>query len=231
MHTHVYVPSRRFEDYEYCRICGTYHSTALMDKRELYEDGYWSAETGHSSFPEQIDNITKFPNEVGVSKIDYAINSMQLGGKVLEIGCAPGVLLNRARRKGMTVIGIEPDVTLIPYIARVAGLCEDSILHGYFPDVKTDTDFDYAVAMDVVEHVERPEEFILGAKDRLKIGGHFFMMSPIIDKGFYRARDFWAKEHAYIFSRTYIESFLQDHFTEVHFGRWMTGHECFLCKK
>ena len=38
-------------------------------------------------------------------------------------------------------------------------------------------------------------------------------------------------EHAWIFSKKFLESYLKEIFTEVKFARWIVGHEILILKK
>lgn len=231
-HKHVFVPSKSHKDYEVCVICDSYHSTAAMDKVELYENDYWDEKNGHSYFGDQINNLTL--EEInGFSKVGKILSYIEKPGTLLEIGCAPGVILNRTRRKGHSVYGIEPDIKLIPEIIKVAGCEPDRIIHGYFPEVKLPVDkFDYIIAMDVVEHVESYREFIKTCYDLLNYNGKFIMMSPMIREGFYRDRDFCAHEHIWMFQEKYILDFVCTVFEEVLVDLWqLGGHEIIVGKK
>ena len=232
LHEHTFIPSDKFKDYEVCTECGTYHSTALMDRKELYENEYWSEEHGHSFWGDQINNLTL--EEInGFSKVDKVLSYVKKPGIALEIGCAPGVVMNRLRRKGHTIYGVEPDATLIPEIVKVAQCEPEKIIHGYFPEVKLPAKkFDHILAIDIVEHIEDYETFIWCCKELLNHDGKFIMMSPMIRNGIFRERDLCAHEHAWIWDHKYFADFLCTIFQEVIADTWQPGgHEMFICKR
>lgn len=231
-HKHVFVPSEKHKDYEVCVVCDTYHSTALMDRVELYENDYWDEKNGHSFWGDQINNLTL--DEInGLSKVGKVLSYVIKPGVLLEIGCAPGIVLNRTRRNGHSVYGIEPDEKLIPEILKVAQCQPERIIHGYFPDVKLPVNkFDHIIAMDVVEHIEDYRTFIKTCYDLLNHDGKFIMMSPIIRNGYYRPRDFSPHEHSWMFQLDYLCDFMCSVFEEVLVDTWQPGgHEMMICKK
>lgn len=231
-HKHVFVPSEKHKDYEVCVVCDSYHSTALMDRVELYENEYWDEKNGHSFFGDQIGNLTL--EEInGVAKVEKILSYVKKSGVLLEIGCAPGVILNRTRRRGHSVYGIEPDVKLIPEILKVAQCEPERIIHGYFPEVKLPVEkFDHIIAMDLIEHLENYREVIKACYDLLNHDGKLIIMLPLIKNGAYRERDFAPHEHAYIFTYEYMADFLCSIFEEVLSDTWQPGgHEIFVAKK
>lgn len=227
MHRHEFVESR-FPGYEQCVGCGTYHSTQLLPPDELYKNNYWNGET-RSFLKDQVGNLTT--GEFGISKVDKVISYVNEGGSFLEIGCAPGVLLELAYWKCEKVFGIEPDKANIPFIQEFAGKAVE-IIEGYFPTCKMPANVDTIVAMDVLEHIQDYEKFIFMVDVCLKKGGKFIFMSPILyEDKLFRIRDFLPKEHAWIFTKKYLQEYLSEKFSSVVFDRWVVGHEMVVCTK
>lgn len=229
-HTHTFIPSDK-TGYEICTGCSSYHSICAMDRVALYENDYWDEKNGHSFFGDQIANLTQ-DFEEGFSKVGKIMSFIEKQGPVLEIGCAPGVLLNRLRRKGYSVWGVEPDKKLIPEIISVSGCKEDQILHGYFPEVKLpNVKFDYIVAMDILEHIENTDEFIDAVYANLSNLGKLIIMLPLIKDGQTRERDFVPHEHIWIWQFEYIKDYLVSKFNGLAYDKWREGHHIFLCHK
>lgn len=228
MHIHQFEPSEK-QGYEKCS-CGTYHSTELLSPEELYLNGYWGPEHGRSTMDEQVYNLLEVQSNP-VSKVEKIL-SYAKGDTLLEIGCAPGILLRIAKQKGMSVLGIEPDNKNIPDITRISGVNE--IFYGFFPEALSGFvgKLDNIIAMDVLEHIEDYDSFIRAAHNLLNPLGRFIFMSPIIfEDGRYRSRDFIAKEHAWIFSQDFLKEYLESIFSKVFFARWIVGHEVVICIK
>lgn len=229
-HVHQFKRSDK-EGYEICANCGTYHSTCFANPKSLYENNYWSHEHNRSTIDEQIYNLTE--ESTGISKIDKILQYVHHPKKtLLEIGCAPGIFLNKASKIIPNVAGIEPDATYIPFIKQTAG-SKANIINGYFPEVSWMLGkFDYIVAMDVAEHVPNYAFFFGMAQALLNTGGTFIMMSPVILRdGQYRERDFIPHEHIWIYTEEFLSEYLRMFFKKVEFDRFITGHEIVICTR
>ncbi|MBI9079237.1 MAG: class I SAM-dependent methyltransferase [Pseudodesulfovibrio sp.] len=95
---------------------------------------------------------------------------------VLEIGCQSGRLLYDYERRGSKVcIGVEPS-DIQPF-SRPDGTRID-VRHDFFtPDV-VDSDFDFAFCLQVLEHIDRPQEFLGMMRDVLRPGGRILIGVP-----------------------------------------------------
>lgn len=237
-HKHTFVSSNLYKDYEICYECGSYHSTAQVDPVTLYCGDYWSNENGRSTLEEQIYNITE-ELTCGISKVDKIINFVPYGtDSVLEIGCAPGVLLKNLNKCGYKTYGIEPNKKYIPFIENQ---CVEAVIwDGFFPNnvpfwnhsFNKNIQFDCIIGMDILEHIDDYDVFINGVKNRLSDRGTAIFMVPIIcEDGLYRERDMKADEHCWIFTKKFIEPYLKSIFSEVLFDRWVVGHDIIICKK
>jgi len=235
-HTHIFKASD-IKDYEVCEDCGTYHSTAQVDPKIIYEEQeYWSYDNKRSKIEEQVLNHL-CTDDCGISKVDRVLQFVPKGESVLEIACAPGALLKKLLDYGYTdVWGIEPSDRYITFICNQAPTAK--ILHGYFPNVTSDfsdNTFDCIVALDIFEHVEDYEAFLLEVKRLLKDGATAIIMSPIIlddGDGLYRNRDFaHPDEHCWIHSQNFLEPYLKEIFSEVKFANWIVGHTLIVVKK
>ncbi len=231
IHEHKFNVSDK-KGYVVCE-CGTYHSLELLPPKELYENNYWNGKT-RSLIKDQVHNLLEI-DSCGISKVGKMVSFVQgVNNDVLEIGVAPGVLLKKLSESGNKVIGIEPDENNIPEIKKVCGQ-DKIVVNGYFPECSKWLPihkFDYIIAMDIVEHINDYDSFIMTANKYLKHNGKFIFMSPIIyEDGLYREKDFIPIEHAWIFSKKYLQEYLSSIFSEVKFDRWQVGHEVVVCTK
>lgn len=232
MHQHSFRESSR-SGYEICTQCGTYHSTCLEKREILYENDYWSHKNNRSTLEEQVYNLTETKTS-GISKIEKILSRIPDSSRVLEIACAPGVMIRELIKKKCEVVGIEPDENNISTISGIIGSGNYILINGYFPECmdKETQPFDVIVSMDCVEHIEDYDTFIRSAYDLLKEGGSFIFMSPIhYDDGLFREIDFVPEEHAWLFSQQYLSQYLNNLFSAVIFDRWIVGHELVICKK
>lgn len=232
-HKHNFREST-IKDYEVCIECGSYHSTAQDSPELLYcEEEYWCYENKRSKFEEQILNLNE-QEGTGISKVDIVLKYIpEHTQTVLEGGCAPGELLRRLTEKGYDAFGIEPSVRYLEPILRQAPKAK--VIHGFFPEVfkgELKEMFDCLIFMDCFEHIDDTDGFIDAAYKLLKPNGALICMSPIIlEDGLYRERDFIAREHSWIYTKSFLDSHLKRWFKEVKWDRWINGHELFIsCK-
>lgn len=231
-HTHTFITSNK-KGYEVCSDCGTYHSVDLKPPSEIYEN-YWGDGTGRSTLEQQCENLST-TDECGISKVDRILQFVPKRCKsVLEIACAPGELLNRLMERNISdVFGIEPCLDYIEFICKKAP--DAKVLNGYFPEVTKPSPpdvFDCIIGMDVLEHAHDYEAFIDEVHRLLAPNGVAILMSPIIyEDGFIRESEFRPDEHAYIFTKKFLEPYLSEKFSEVKFRRWVVSHEIIIMKK
>jgi len=97
------------------------------------------------------------------------------GGRLLDIGCAFGFLLEEARNRGWQTFGIEPNET-VGRIARDKGL---DVRIGHFPEVNFEPmQFDVVCLMDVLEHLDDPDAIIRNIRKVLRPGGLLVLNVP-----------------------------------------------------
>lgn len=95
--------------------------------------------------------------------------------KVLDVGCGGGFLTNHLAQFGHTVTGIDLSESSL----NVAMSHDHTKSVTYLPANAyalpfEDRSFDAVCAMDILEHVENPDQLIAEASRVLRPGGHFF---------------------------------------------------------
>ena len=85
----------KYETYE--------HNVGTIDYGRLY-DGYWALPDRHGS--ESFDNATSVASE---------IMKLLPQGKILDIGCGMGGLVNEFTSRGFEILGIDPSRKAIEY--------------------------------------------------------------------------------------------------------------------
>ena len=99
-------------------------------------------------------------------------------GLLLDVGCSTGVLLDAARADGWNTLGIEAN----PALAAVAREKGHDVTVGFFPDVLPPGLQPDAISMlDVLEHAERPMDFLELIADRLPVQGRLLIQVPNFD--------------------------------------------------
>jgi len=232
-HVHYFIKSTK-EGYDVCIGCGTYHSIAQLPPDEIYVNkAYWGEDSGRSTLEQQISNMT-CTDECGISKVDRVLQFVpDNGNTVLEIAAAPGIMLQKLTEKGYAATGIEPSEKYLDFIRKTAPSAR--VIHGYFPQVFNHGEhdlFDCIVALDIMEHCDDYDGFFKAVDRLLTDGGTAIIMSPIIyEDELIRKGEFRPDEHAWIFTKKYLEPYLKSIFDEIEFRRWVVSHEIIILKK
>lgn len=95
------------------------------------------------------------------------------GGRVLEIAANDGSLIIEMDALGMDAIGIDPAKNIVDS-ALDRGV---NMICGYWPEDlnKIEGKFDAIICMNVLAHVDNPQEFLLGCKNKLTEDGVIFI--------------------------------------------------------
>jgi SAM-dependent methyltransferase len=108
-------------------------------------------------------------------KVALAKRFMPEGSRVLDVGCAMGLFVLEAGRRGFKAEGIEPsamlcDVALNSLKVKV----ENCLIENFNPACR----FDGIVLWDVLEHLYDPVRVLGRCSDLLCDGGHLFLQVP-----------------------------------------------------
>jgi 2-polyprenyl-3-methyl-5-hydroxy-6-metoxy-1,4-benzoquinol methylase len=226
---HEYYSSSQ-PDYEVCVRCGTYHSTASLSPKEIYEDNYWSEKWGHNTLKEHQHNVDVH-TENGLTKNEFVLKqiAVQTHDAVLEIACFPGNLLRRLKQEigFRLVVGIDVDACYFPDMREIAGR-EPVLVSGYFPDATKCFGygmFDLIIGLDIFEHMHDPRAFLLECNRLLKKDGQLLLMVPIMSESF-NPRFFHAREHVFLHSQKHMdELILETGFQNPIYDKWTEGHD------
>jgi 2-polyprenyl-3-methyl-5-hydroxy-6-metoxy-1,4-benzoquinol methylase len=139
------------------------------------------------------------------------------GARLLDVGCATGTFLVRARAQGWQVRGIEPGEHMVAFARSTHGLDVElggaEAAAGRFDSGS----FDIITLWDVVEHLQHPLRVMRHLFDLLKPGGTLYLATPNEDGWLPRAHwhllrpvlGIWPHpeppRHLYQFSRKTIE--------------------------
>lgn len=98
-------------------------------------------------------------------------------GRLLDVGCATGLLVERAKARGWQAEGIEPS-KWAAQIGQSKGL---TIYQGTLDSVKLKAaSFDAITCIDVIEHVNSPHTLLRQLASLLKPGGMLAIVTPNI---------------------------------------------------
>ncbi len=97
-------------------------------------------------------------------------------GRILEVGCGHGLLLDEARRGGYDAHGLELSVDGARYARETLGLDVREML---IQDAAlSDEPYDAVLLVDVIEHVEDPVGMIDASRALLSPGGALMIVTP-----------------------------------------------------
>lgn len=116
-------------------------------------------------------------NETRLQYIEHTINLDNT--HILDVGCGGGILSESLARKKSIVTGIDIEYDLIN-LAQQHAINNKLNIEYYHTtindlDLKSDNNFDAIMCMEVLEHVENPNEIIQKCAKLLKQDGHLFI--------------------------------------------------------
>ena len=142
-----------------CESCGfIYLSSRPVESalEEMYSREYYeSADVGYGGY---VDNFIKYNNIFTklFNRRARDIEPYRGHGRLLEVGCAHGFLLDHLRKRHWEVKGLEVSPLAAKYAAEELGL---DIYCGKLEDAGyKDDSFDVVLLLDVLEHLHRPFE-------------------------------------------------------------------------
>jgi 2-polyprenyl-3-methyl-5-hydroxy-6-metoxy-1,4-benzoquinol methylase len=185
-----------------CRRCGLIFSSPRPDDIEL-EAAYQSVrddiyaqqlEGRVRTFDRNLDNLARFC----------------AGGKLMDVGCALGVFLSRALRRGWNVRGIEPSLWCVE---KSKELFNVAVEQGTYKDLlRSPGMFDVITLWDVLEHISDPTDALKACNMALRVGG--VLAFSTVDAGSLYARvlgqrwPWLMKMHIHYFDRKTIHAYL-----------------------
>lgn len=162
-----------------CRNCGfIYLSERPVEKalEEMYSNSYYdSSEVGYGGY---VENFRRY-NRIFTSLFERRARDLEPfrgNGKLLEVGCAHGFLLDFLRKRNWMVTGIEVSPPAAEY---AAGELKLDVRNCTLEDARfQDSSFDTVLLLDVLEHLHRPFETLAEIGRILVPGGTLVVQCP-----------------------------------------------------
>ena len=182
-----------------CMTCGLVYAaldSSLQEIKKDYSDmadeDYVKEEKGRRAQAKSVlSKIAKFKKQ----------------GRLLDVGCGPGLFLAQAREQGWEVSGADLSLWAKNYCKENFGIdiFQGTLTEARFPD----RSFDVVVMNDVIEHLEDPKVVLSEIRRVLKNDGVVYISTPDIDSFLSRSLGgrWWGinKYHLFYFSRKTLE--------------------------
>lgn len=198
--------------------------------QEIYSGDYYRMSSGGSEGYRdyEADRQSYIAN---FGKLLRIIENYKDKGKLLDVGCALGFLLEEARARGWDAYGTE----LSPHAAGIAREKGFEVLSGDIMDAGFKREsFDVIVCLGTIEHFANPLLSIRHIRQLLKADGLLVISTPDAG-GLLGGRRFQYKprEHLYYFTRKTIMALLQKEGFEVFFikSEWLTKPVSFITER
>jgi SAM-dependent methyltransferase len=234
------LPLKGHPNYGTCSECGCYvsrHPPLQQELAKLYSMDYWQTR-------QEMKNIPTIETRADLYKADgrleYWLSIIKkygpTNGKVIEVGCAPGILLAELQKSGFECIGVEPDHEVSEWIRKNMGI---AVYEGFFPCMELPS-CDLFLAFDLIEHVPDPKGFICEIHKLLNPNGIAVIQTPIQCRDythpFKKRPDFFDDlEHLFLFTDKAMLKLAETGHMEIvaledSMGGTL-GHICVLRKK
>lgn len=175
-----------------CRRCGVSFLNPRPDRKLIHDE--------YTRMNDEQYNAEEAGRRQAARLILRRLAKYKKGGRLLDIGCATGFLLDEARRLGWEVHGIELSRWAVCYARETLGL--DGVVQGVLQEgTFVNNFFDAVVMTDVIEHLVDPKAVLYIVRRVLKPDGIFCCTTPDIDSTVSRilkAR-WWGIKRAHLF--------------------------------
>ena len=155
------LPFKWHSSYGVCAKCGSYvnrYPPLRESLEQLYSiDLYWRKRQRLKGFPIIEDRAALYRSDGRLNQWLGLIE--QYGpktGRVIEVGCAPGVLLQELCKRGYECMGVEISDDVAEWMRQTSNL---DVRAGFFPGVDLPPCHLF-LSFDVLEHSPSPKDFI-----------------------------------------------------------------------
>jgi 2-polyprenyl-3-methyl-5-hydroxy-6-metoxy-1,4-benzoquinol methylase len=180
-----------------CALCGRSETTHLCTRKGFNLARCNSCELVFVTNPPRAEELTRFysfahgyhahyaaeagcaPAEAAAQRHLSDLRRYKSGGRLLDVGCAAGIFLKKARADGWEVSGIEfsEDSAAVARRRFSLEVTAGTLRKGIFPPAS----FDAVTLWDVVEHLPDPIAGLSAAGEILKEDGVLLIETPNID--------------------------------------------------
>ncbi len=162
------------------RTDGRRFASAVEWVKEVMCNEYWSHELGANlqprlHLPPAVRGLLRPLKSRLVEPFETAELLRLPSGRLMDVGCGNGRMLNIARKLGWAVMGLDSDPGAVRS-ARERGL--DVLPGSYARLADFPQQFDCVICSHVLEHVHEPQDLLTHLFETLKPGGSLLLSSP-----------------------------------------------------
>lgn len=150
-----------------CGVCGTIQQPSLPRGaelaalyRDMYDDAYLAEERGRRRSAGRLLDM---------------VGSYVPRGRLLDVGCGHGLLLDEASRRGYEAVGLELSRRAAAYARDELG---QHVVEEPLEEHSSKGGYDAVVMADVLEHLDDPVEGIHRCRELLRPGGVLCVVTP-----------------------------------------------------
>ncbi len=160
-----------------CRVCGLIYLSPRPDSEEItsyYPDNYVAYLPAIDDDPSWWRRLNR--RRSLAKRLRVILSRAGQTGRVLDVGCATGNLLNALRGHGWEVYGVELNARAAAYARERLGLpvFTGDLMGVHFPDGW----FDMVILWDVLEHLHDPKGVLQEAARVTRPGGRLVLSLP-----------------------------------------------------
>jgi 2-polyprenyl-3-methyl-5-hydroxy-6-metoxy-1,4-benzoquinol methylase len=145
-----------------------------------------SIPTKPQSFTHADENLSQVLDDLDVATGNYAdwivdLLEPYLGSSVLEVGAGHGTMTARLLAPGRTIVASDMSERCVDVLTeRFAGLDSVRVALGDIPTVARDEQFDSAILVNVLEHIDDDLGVLRQLAECVRPGGHVAVFSPAL---------------------------------------------------
>ncbi len=163
-----------------CRRCGlVYQNPCISDHAR--RQGWNQVRLDGTSFLEHYQAGEAWRRELARRRLDRLAGLGYAKGRLLDVGCASGIFLDEARRRGFQVAGVDSSPLLVDFGRRTYGL---DIWEGDFLEVDgLQPGWSVITVFDTFCYQSRPRDFLDKAYRLLRPGGMLWLTASYANIG------------------------------------------------
>ncbi len=166
--------------YATCISCGSYVNRRPVEAESLPAvyglDSYWVSRQSDGGHPTIEGRGDLYRRDGRLDKwLELVEGFGPKTGSVVEVGCAPGIMLDELSRRGYECLGVEISESVAEWLRSRFSF---EVRAGFFPGIEL-PQVDLFLAFDVLEHSPDPVAFLSEAARLLKPGAMAIIQTPI----------------------------------------------------